>query len=172
MDKLVREWITTVLDHHPSVLAIAIRQRAKFEGWLKSELAAHAEQQGALAVQVEASFTNVTLNLCRSDITFYYDDKRYDVELKTPNSNWRIPGVLNTTRPITQNIDEIINDGKKLKGSGGVGIIAFVLFPVPTQDRQWIKYLERIATSLSIPLSQIDHSSRLAVSLGGGTVRM
>lgn len=45
--ELVREWIVEILQAHRAVLEIAIRQRAKFEGWLKFELAAHLEQKQA-----------------------------------------------------------------------------------------------------------------------------
>ena len=168
MDTFVRQWIVDILVQHPSLLAVAVRQRAKFEGWLKFELAAYAELQGATSVQVETPSVDSTLGLSRSDLTFFLDGKRYDVELKTPNSNWRIPGVLDSTRPITQNIAEIVIDGRKLRGCGGQGIVAFVLFPVIANDKRWVAYLNRIAYELNLPLTEVDHSSRLMVPLGEG----
>lgn len=77
-----------MLEQHRPLLAIAIRQRAKFEGWLKFELALFAEQHGATSVEVEAPSGSGS----RSDLTFLYDGKRYDVELKTANTNWRMNG--------------------------------------------------------------------------------
>ena len=53
MDKTLRQWIVQVIQQHELILRIAIRQRAKFEGWLKFELAAIAEINGASVVEVE-----------------------------------------------------------------------------------------------------------------------
>jgi hypothetical protein len=168
MDLLLQEWIADILNQRKPLLAIAIRQRAKFEGWLKFELAAYAELQGATSVQVEAPSAASNTSRCRSDLTFSFGGKRYDVELKTPNTNWRLPGILNVTRPITKNIDEIVKDGKKLRTCAGRGIIAFVLFPVVPFSQQWVTYLRRIAMKLDIPLSESDHSTRIAVAHGNG----
>src|SRR5688572_11422352 len=121
MDVQIRNWIVDILGQHRSLLAVAVRQRAKFEGWLKFELALYAEQHGASAVQVETAYESGA----RSDLSFVYDDRRYDVELKTSNTNWRMNGVLALTRPITKNIDSIIIDGKKLQQCPGQGIVAF-----------------------------------------------
>ncbi len=163
MDKIVRKWITEVLQQHESLVSIAVQQRAKFEGWLKFELAAHAQQNGATNVRVEAPLSELSPTRKRSDITFNFNDVRYDLELKTPNSNWRMPGVDQKRRPITRNISGIINDGRKLAKFSGQGLVAFVLFPVPSQDRQWIKYLQRIAKELEIPLSEKEHCNLLKV---------
>ena len=108
MDKRLRSWIVEVLNQHRSLLSVAVRQRAKFEGWLKFELALYAEQHGATDVKVEAPSSSGS----RSDLTFLYDGKRYDVELKTSNTNWRMKGVLSRTRPITKNIRGVIIDGQ------------------------------------------------------------
>src|SRR5687768_15519008 len=95
MHETLRQWIFEVLKNHHGVMSIAMRQRAKFEGWLKFELAAHAEMSGATNVVVEASLPDGG----RSDLSFDVNGVRYDVELKTPNTNWRMPGVAETTRP-------------------------------------------------------------------------
>ena len=55
MDRQIRGWIVDVLGQRRDLLAVAVRQRAKFEGWLKFELALHAIRQGASAVQVETA---------------------------------------------------------------------------------------------------------------------
>lgn len=34
MDEIVRRWISEILEQYKPLLSIAIRQRAKFEGWL------------------------------------------------------------------------------------------------------------------------------------------
>jgi hypothetical protein len=55
------------------------------------ELAAYAQSQGAEDVEVEAATDESSLS--RGDLTFRFDGARYDVELKTCNTNWRMPGV-------------------------------------------------------------------------------
>ena len=166
MDKTVRRWIVEILERRGSVITIALRQRAKFEGWLKFELAAYAEQNGATRVEVEASKESSQTHE-RSDITFYLQDVRYDLELKTPNTNWRSGGIETKTRPITKNIAGIVQDVKKLQYSVGQGIVAFVLFPIPPRDDRWVHYLRRIAGETGVPLSERQHCSRVSVSLEG-----
>ena len=73
MDKTVRSWIEQILKEHQPLLAIAVRQRAKFEGWLKFELAAFAESQGATNVSVEARCDDGGISKQRSDVTFNID---------------------------------------------------------------------------------------------------
>ena len=165
MDKIVREWISEILIQHELLLKIALRQRAKFEGWLKFELAGIAEKYGAEDVEVEAS-NNFGTGLMRSDIAFKFNDIRYDVELKTPNSNWRMPGVYNKTRPITKNVAGIVHDGEKLRTCSGQGIVAFVLFPIPPKDNRWIEYLNRISTELEVSINEFDNCKRLSMTLG------
>lgn len=154
MDATIRGWIEDILNQRGDLLAIAIRQRAKFEGWLKFELAAYAARHGATQVQVEASYAKTAIDLSRSDVSFSFDGERYDVELKTPNT--------------TQNIAEIVRAGRKLAGCAGRGIVAIVLLPIPPGGRQWTVYLERIATGLSTSLSGPEHATQLAVPLGDG----
>lgn len=121
-DIIVREWICEVLRAHPSVLTIALRQRAKFEGWLKFELAAWAELQGAQDVEVEANsdYTAAT----RADLTFWWAGVRCDVELKTANTNYRMAGVANIHRPITKNLHGIGRDAGKLRNVIGQGVVS------------------------------------------------
>lgn len=164
MDQRIRHWIVDVLEQHRPLLAVAVRQRAKFEGWLKFELALYAEQHGASAVEVEAPSGLGS----RSDLSFGYDGKRYDVELKTSNTNWRMKGVLARTRPITKNIRGVIIDGGKLRQCPGEGIVAFCLFPVEAGDSRWMDYLKRIGSELGINLSEGEHTSRVSVPLQDG----
>lgn len=104
----------------------------------------------------------------RSDVTLHDNGERYDVELKTPNTNWRVPGVRDTTRPITMNIAGIIADARKLALAPGWSIVCFALFPVPSGDNRWIAYLDRIAVELGVPLTGAEHCTRVAVNLGAG----
>lgn len=150
----VREAIVNILNANKELLKIPFRQRAKFEGWLQFELAHYLEAKGMDAVAVESPVYD---NRDRTDITFTYEGTPYALELKTPNTNWRQEGILNSHRPISKNIDSIVYDTKKLSSINGV--IAFVLFPIPTNDDRWIVYLNRIAEHTGISLSVDEHCS-------------
>lgn len=161
---LVRKWITTVLLRRAHVVALALRQRAKFEGWLKFELAAMAEEEGASDVNVEASSENLDV-AGRADVSFIYERRRWDIELKTPNTNFRMPGVRIAGRPITQNINAVIADARKLARSADRGIVAFILFPVPVGDDRWHVYLARMASALGLDLTPGRNANQLTLSI-------
>ncbi len=149
MDKLIRKGIVDILTKHKELLQIPLRQRAKFEGWLKFELACYLDQIGMRSVEVESQGS---FRRDRTDIAFFKDDDPYRLELKTPNTNWMIPGVNSSGRPITMNIQSIVNDALKLNSQ--YGIVAFVLFPVPVDDSRWEVYLKRISEKTGLCLSK------------------
>lgn len=163
--EIVRTWISEVLLSHPGPMAIAMRQRAKFEGWLKFALAAHAELKGATDVVVEAPISATGITRARSDISFRWDNIRYDVELKTPNTNWRMPGVEKMTRPITKNFKSIVEDAHKSNSQDCQPLIAFVIFPVPLGDDRWSKYLYRIGKALPLTLSCEAHATQITLPI-------
>ena len=68
---------------------MAIRQRAKFEGWLKFELAYEASREEEVnnILVVESGYEGQQI---RGDLYFRRNNKEYIVELKTPNTNWRV----------------------------------------------------------------------------------
>jgi hypothetical protein len=160
-DVRVRHWIVAVMEQHRALLAVAVRQRAKFEGWLKFELAQYAEEHGASSVEVETASDGGA----RSDLSLVFEGQRYDIELKTSNTNWRMNGVVPCTRPITKNIASIIVDGKKLRKCPGQGIVAFCLFPIASGDNRWVEYLNRIGFELGEELSESNHTSRVTIPL-------
>lgn len=125
MDRELRSWIGGILEADKPLLAIAVRQRAKFEGWLKFELALYAAEHGPSDVQVESASEDGG----RSDLSFVYAGTAYAVELKTYNTNYRMSGVLDCTRPITTNMDSVVVDGRKLQHCPGQGIVAFCHVP-------------------------------------------
>jgi len=138
---IVRLLTTHLLSRRTDVLLLACRQRAKFEGWLKFELAS------ALAAQ--PAVQNVVLEDCypsgrRSDISFSLNGVTWYLELKTPNVNWRAAGVENRTRPITKNIDSLIGDVRKLQQdcASQNGLAVFCLFPIP--NRIWVLEREKL----------------------------
>lgn len=54
MDIFIKKTIVDILKNHENVLKISIRQKAKYEGWLKFELASYLEQYGMENVEVES----------------------------------------------------------------------------------------------------------------------
>jgi hypothetical protein len=70
MCELVHDWMAEVLDINHSILETGLRQRAKFEGWLKFELALHAQKRGASDVLLERQSEKD--HLVRADISFTY----------------------------------------------------------------------------------------------------
>ncbi len=160
-DLLVRSWIVDVLQARRELLRIAVRQRAKFEGWLKFELAAYAESMGAVDVEVEAAAEDSSNS--RADLTFNYNGDRCDVELKTCNTNWRMKGVLAKTRPITKNVAGIIEDARKLQHCSGWGIVAACIFPVECGDMRWTDYLDRISAGTGVVLAVNRHTARVSI---------
>lgn len=164
-DALVRQWIIEIIQAHPSLVAIAIRQRAKFEGWLKFELAAHAEAKGMQDLRVEAATGDFSHS--RADVTFWHQGERFDVELKTCNTNWRMEGVASLTRPITKNVTGVIQDAMKLQTCSGHGIVAVCMFPISGRDSRWTDYLERISKAVGVQLSVDRNSSRASIPIGG-----
>lgn len=167
MDVRLRSWITAIAQRRSGLLAIALQQRAKFEHWLKFELAETAISNGATSVEIEPAGTGEGAGI-RGDVAFTYEGNRYHVELKTPNTNWRMPGVWQLTRPITKNIAEIVADGRKPPLADAERIIAFAMFPVPPSDDRWHAYLDRVSEGLAIPLTEAKNASRVDVILPDG----
>jgi len=119
---------------------VALRQRAKFEGWLKFELAAMVIAQGATDLIIEATY-----DAGRADLSFRYGGETYFIEMKTPNTNWRISGVQSKHRPITKNIHSVIADAEKLQSCRDEGFwssccslspAGYPLAPISPADRQ------------------------------------
>jgi hypothetical protein len=139
MHDVILEGISKIINENRGLLKIAIRQKAKFEGWLKFELAYYLECKGMDSVQVESEGEEKN---GRSDISFIHKSQLFKIELKTSNTNWRSKGIDNKTKPITKNIDSIIKDTLKLNSPNG--IVAFVLFPIPIKELGWMQYITRI----------------------------
>ncbi|WP_159476385.1 hypothetical protein [Chryseobacterium sp. 18068] len=147
MDQLIRGLISEIILENSYVISIAVRNRNKFEGWLKFELASKLEQQGFTDVFVETSYER---RKDRYDLSFFKENDFYCIELKTPNTNWNIPGVKSCGKPITKNINTIISDTKKLNSN--FGIVAFVLFPIPTSSDKWHSYFYRIQKNCDLQI--------------------
>lgn len=160
MDKIIRNGIKEILRAHEALLRIPVRRKARFEGWLKFELAHYLEEIGMENVEVECK---AFYRRDRTDILFFNDGEPYRLELKTPNTNWKLKGVNENCRPITKNVQSIIDDAKKLNSESG--IVAFVLFPVPVGDSRWEIYLNRINQKTGLALSKEENCEILRVSI-------
>lgn len=124
------DFSSKVLVSRKALLWIALRQRSKFEHWLKFELAG--------ALEDHSTYSNVAVEeTCeggRADIAFTYESSRCFLWLKTPNSNWTFPGVNVMSRPITKNYEGMLNDIRSMKMEGNYGLLLAALFPV---DSNW-----------------------------------
>jgi len=162
MNEIVFNAMINVINSHKELLTIALKQKAKFEGWLKFEVAYELIKAGMKNVEVESK---VYMRRDRTDITFFFNDETYSVELKTCNTNWRHQGIKHSTRPITKNIDSVINDAKKLNSVNG--IVGFVLFPIPMNDNRWGAYIDRIIEKTSIEICKINNCRVIEFDLDG-----
>lgn len=145
MENLIKTAISEILKQRTDLVPLFVRQKSKFEGWLKFDLVNYLEVHGMKDVEVESK--NKT-SFCRCDISFSHDYFDCRIELKTPNTNWKIKGVKSSTRPITKNIQSIIDDTIKLNSA--YGIVAFVLFPIPLNHDSWKIYIQRISEETGI----------------------
>lgn len=128
--ELIAAILRTIVLNNRDILLIACSQRAKFEGWLKFELANGLRRHN--------DFRDIFLEKAyaigkRSDIAYKYGGSEWFVEIKTTNTNWRGTGILNRTRPIKMNIDHVISDIRSLQDLQPMahGLMVFVIFPVP-----------------------------------------
>lgn len=126
--------VPKICDHRG--LGVFARNRSKFEGWLKVEMINCLSQQ----------FMDVTPENNRVDITF----EDWAVELKTVNTNFRFPNVQNRTRPITRNVQSVINDITKLNQIDTPNkAVVFIAFPVEHNNPDWQNHLQRISVNLT-----------------------
>ena len=136
MIRLLNYLICSILKEHGCVVNIAMKQRSKFEGWLKLELAHRLSEY----------FDNVELECLRDNSLVDVYAGGALIELKTPNTNYRADHVDTKTRPITNNIDSIIKDINKLQGLSNQSephYIAFVMFPIDS-DGAYKVHVNRI----------------------------
>lgn len=158
---IIQNCLDETFTNNRAVLKIACQQRAKFEGWLKFELAVSLAQRSAIS---EIIFEDGYGEKKRSDLSFVFDSRKWFVEMKTANTSWRVEGVKNKTRPITMNIDGISEDIQILKENclTNQGIDVFILFPVPYHiwkysSEKLLYHLNRIEKSCDFsPRSLLD----------------
>jgi len=139
-------------------LSVFAHERAKFEGWLKVEL----------CDVLSAYVSSIIPEKLRVDVTF--DD--WLIELKTVNTNVRYSNVKNKHRPITKNIQGVIDDVLKLKKIGHCNkAIVFVAFPIEHDNDYWEKQLVRIRKHLrELKYVQFEFKGNIPGVLYFGTV--
>ncbi len=159
---VIKEKIKEIIERNSDLLVIPIRQRAKFEGWLKFELARILRNNDFQDVRVEQMYGS---SRKRSDVSFCKGDTVYHIELKTPNTNFKHVAIESKRRPITKNIDAIISDTEKLRVEKVKGIIAFVLFPINENSDAWKKYIEKIEDAVDLPMILTKHCEILKINI-------
>lgn len=127
MEGLLNQLIYKILTSNQSLVTIALQQRAKFEGWLKFELA------NELKINYADTIVEYHLKGLNAHVDIY--SNRSLIELKTPNTSYKANGCINATKPITDNMNGIIGDIQKLRSISSKalyagGYIAFVMFPL------------------------------------------
>ena len=144
MEATIFRLLCQILQNNAPLLSIAISQRAKFEGWLKFELAAELKQR-YLDTRVEESVNGLHIDI--------HSNKSL-IELKTPNTSYSTKGCVNRICTITDNINGIISDIHKLCSiiprPYNNGYVAFVMFPVDAKKYQY--HINRVINHLGRPL--------------------
>jgi hypothetical protein len=150
----IQSLLKNILLSRKDITFLACQQRAKFEGWLKFELAsALYRSSGIEKIIIEDSYpTNG-----RSDISFEFDGTKWFIEMKTANTNWRAENLENLSRPVTRNMDGIVEDIIVLrdKSAPAHGLAVFCIFPIP--DRLWKNTREQ----LNYHLRRIEEAGKL-----------
>lgn len=123
-------------------LALFAKRRAKFEGWLKVELIDILMKNGIEDVLPEAGLIDVSFG-------------KVAIELKTVNTNYRDGIAKNLTRPITKNIEDVIEDITNHRGNKSSKFpckyIIFIVFPLNELNAGWKGHLQKIEIGLGGP---------------------
>ena len=130
MEQQLNDILVNILTSRQDLVFIAIKQRAKFEGWLKFELANELNN-----IYSDDTCVEKCMPYKGSEKLVDVFSNNSCIELKTPNTSYRHDGCENRTRPITNNIDSIINDISALQNIGVNGYIAFVMFPIDNNGK-------------------------------------
>jgi len=133
--------------------------RAKYEGWLKVEICDILSDH----------FENVLPEQSRIDITF----NDWAIELKTINTNYRHGNVKNMHRPITKNIEGIIDDINKLKRKiDNNSAVLFTVFPANENNQQWLSHSKKIVDKLcKVTITDFHFKNRVPGLIYFGLVR-
>ena len=154
--KYIADTIESILSNNQDLLEIAFKQRAKFEGWLKFEIAKEFQTSG--------KDTKVEYPIAKGHVDLFADNCL--IELKTPNTSYTCKGVAPKTRPITKNVNDIINDINKLGKLRKISkvpcydlFIAFVMFPID-KNKKYMRHVNKIENHIQAQKSKITKAQR------------
>lgn len=180
----IADTIESILSNNQDLLEIAFKQRAKFEEWLKFEIA-RAFSQLYPNTKVEYPIAKVYADLFadkvlpelyrnteverliqRGHVDLFADNCL--IELKTPNTSYTCEGIDSKTRPITKNVNDIIYDINKLGELRKISedpcydlFIAFVMFPIDKNTKsKYIEHINRIENHIQAQGLQIIKDER------------
>ena len=151
--KYIADTIESILSNNQDLLEIAFKQRAKFEGWLKFEIAKEFQESG--------KDTKVEYPIAKGHVDLFADNCL--IELKTPNTSYNHPDLESKTRPITDNVNSIISDVDKLRNITENHcydlFIAFVMFPIDT-NKKYMGHVNKIENHIQAQGLQIIKDER------------
>ena len=152
MEQQLNDILVNILKSRQDLVFIAIKQRAKFEGWLKFEL----------ANELRKLYPDTCVEKCMSGkLVDVFSNNSY-IELKTPNTSYRHDGCENRTRPITNNIASIIDDINALKKRGVDGYIAFVMFPIDNNGKNQ-SHIKKIDANVKNPVKTVIKKNNIPI---------
>jgi hypothetical protein len=134
-----------IFNQNHEISMLVCQQRAKFEGWLKFELACALTQHPDFQkLRLEDSYESNG----RADVSFEYNGQKWFAEIKTANTNWQIDGIESRARPITLNMQSIAKDILKLKQESKLshGMAIFCIFPISEHVRKSKKLIYHLET--------------------------
>jgi len=151
LEKKLFSLIYGCLKENRSKLQLPVRQRAKFENWLKIELFYSIWQKllhrnHSSEIKIEESYPKKKKLRC--DILFAFLRKRHVyLELKTINTSYDCDSDLipRKTKPIADNVDSVIEAANRLRKftkKGDQRIVAFVVYPLCEEKLDKWKYHE------------------------------
>ncbi|PLX69982.1 MAG: hypothetical protein C0603_03330 [Denitrovibrio sp.] len=119
-------------------LEFFVKNRAKFEGWMKVELCTSFSNFAHSEITPEKNWIDIVI-----------DD--FAIELKTPNTNYPTENVIPKTRPITDNMKSILKDIKGLNNNSDYTnkAVMFIVFPLPkSSNKLWQKHISKIESKV------------------------
>ena len=135
--KIIFRELDRAIAEHEGLEVFAI-ERAKFEGWVKVELVRILRKYFKGIVPEEEGIDIVA--------------DEWAIEIKTINTNYTCPLVKKKHRPITKNVEGILEDIEKLRNNTRYKnkVVFFIVFPLPENaiDTWQEKHLSKIQGNL------------------------
>ena len=149
LDKIVNKLIDTISQH--GGCAIFAEKRAKFEGWVKVELARIFSELGYEVEPEKLYFIDKEHQVERHQVDLFSESGNTGlcVELKTVNTSYK--GILakKKTRPITMNVNSVLEDLEKLSAIKGANpqvecYVLFLVYPCESGNEHWQMHERRL----------------------------